>query len=520
VHPALTEPTAWISGRFDLQAAFFALLAAFIYLGHAPLPKKAWWIAVSTCLALLSKETSACLPFALLFLGIANESRKNGPQAPWTALARPLWRQACWLVPAFAASAALYALLRLAMDASFALPQAALQFTSPWGKLHFVLATLREYLLLGFWPFFEVFPYHSLSAAAAAWGSAGDWAGIAATSALLLALALGMAKKSPAAWLFLAGLCYLLPVLHWLVPVAIGEDFAADRFLTMPLAFWALGACALPWAKFFSLPWAQKAAGAMPNFPPRRITAFLAGCWLLGAAWATASLASVWRDQATLWRYAITRQPQEAGIWQQYVRSLLANNDLASLALAIAEGKRPAGLNTRGKILLGIAEKALMEPQALATMQKAIAENPDFRLHERPQAHALPKSLSFRELASDYAHFSECLFLFQHDPKAALAALDTAGWYAKRWGKDSQDIFIPARRIAYLYAMGDLAKAEAAHKAWQAQAWLPYERKAAQDKIEELLQKGCLAGGKFAYCTQLHKPAPAISSTGKIPAEE
>jgi protein O-mannosyl-transferase len=65
VHPLTCESVAWISGRTDLLAGFFSLLAFYFFLGRA----SARWVACLSCLlaALLSKESAlALLPIILL----------------------------------------------------------------------------------------------------------------------------------------------------------------------------------------------------------------------------------------------------------------------------------------------------------------------------------------------------------------------------------------------------------------------------------------------------------------------
>ena len=64
-HPLHTEAVAWISGRGDLLAALFSLLA--LHLALADRTRLRPWSYLAVFLALASKETAAILPFLILY---------------------------------------------------------------------------------------------------------------------------------------------------------------------------------------------------------------------------------------------------------------------------------------------------------------------------------------------------------------------------------------------------------------------------------------------------------------------
>jgi hypothetical protein len=97
-HGANPEAVVWIAGRFDLLAAFFALLAmvAFIKLWEESSLGWGFIAFVSMGLALLSKESAYALPLAMLvYAGLRTAGRRPAPQllrlAPFFLLAAVLF---------------------------------------------------------------------------------------------------------------------------------------------------------------------------------------------------------------------------------------------------------------------------------------------------------------------------------------------------------------------------------------------------------------------------------------------
>ncbi|HEX4781887.1 MAG TPA: hypothetical protein VH301_14085 [Usitatibacter sp.] len=94
------EVVAWISGRFDSMATFFTLAACAAFVSSRRRLDVAWWIALACGeAALLSKESAAVMPFAILLLAAATPPADETPDlagrarsaivraSPWLALA-------------------------------------------------------------------------------------------------------------------------------------------------------------------------------------------------------------------------------------------------------------------------------------------------------------------------------------------------------------------------------------------------------------------------------------------------
>jgi len=94
------EVVAWISGRFDAMATFFTLAACVAFVSSRRALDAAWWIALASGeAALLSKESAAIMPFAILLLAFVTPATDAPASlaartraafvraAPWIALA-------------------------------------------------------------------------------------------------------------------------------------------------------------------------------------------------------------------------------------------------------------------------------------------------------------------------------------------------------------------------------------------------------------------------------------------------
>jgi hypothetical protein len=75
VHPLVVEPVSWVTGRKDLLATFFSLLALSFAVGE-PRARRWWAAGTSAVAAMLSKPTAATLP-AMLWAGMRPRIRRK-----------------------------------------------------------------------------------------------------------------------------------------------------------------------------------------------------------------------------------------------------------------------------------------------------------------------------------------------------------------------------------------------------------------------------------------------------------
>jgi hypothetical protein len=234
LHPSHTEAVTWVSGRSDLLAAFFCLLSLSAYVSHAR-EGRAGALALSLAsfaLALLSKESAACLP--LVLFAVAAHLGGGGSRA-----GRLKW--GLWKAAPFAALLGVYVAARaFALGGLVGGYGAArhLDFTHSIVAsqlLRFSLRAVLPSVLLRGLPFLES---RALSPVLIALGAAVVLVAAAllrrgATRAALSAFARRHAFPRLMVLLFA---CALLPVINLRINVF---DTQGERFLYLPSAFYA-----------------------------------------------------------------------------------------------------------------------------------------------------------------------------------------------------------------------------------------------------------------------------------------
>jgi hypothetical protein len=296
LHPMLVESVAWVSGRFDLLATLFTLLAMYVDLSVRRQFVRIIALGVLFAAALGSKEVSVALPAALLLQRLIVEGNESNSLRD--SLQRVLlknWSSVAVLLTIFI----VYLILRyISFQQLFHVNHHLLGMTNSLeDRVFLVFGTLAFYVKAIFYPFSSVGPLHPLDA-----GGIKGWPGIAnviAGLACLFALGLGTVRRSPVALLLVGGFAALLPVLN-LIPLTIADNIGHDRFLTLPLAFCAMALT-------------QIRVPTLTSVSPR-VSAPLAFLvlvvWTASAVLITRTAVPQWRNDFTLWSWAYRAYPE------------------------------------------------------------------------------------------------------------------------------------------------------------------------------------------------------------------
>lgn len=290
IHPLRVEPVAWITGRADLLCATFALLAVWAYLcaverpGH---PGPMVVPAVALAAALLSKGTALPLMAALLLLDVYPLRRLAGLDA------RALFREK---VPLLLVTLVGAVLIGWAVREGAVLNQGegyGLGARTAVAAYSFMIFPIRF-----LWPF-SLSPLHEMPRGISLLEPR---FGLAVIAAAAVTVALIVARRrwpaGLAAWAFSA-----LMLAPTSVALRLGIDLAPDRYSYLSgLGFAMLVGGAVPGA--------IRLAGRGHLARPIRWTASLAPLIVLGGLGLTSwSLAEVWRDSETLWRWSVELDP-------------------------------------------------------------------------------------------------------------------------------------------------------------------------------------------------------------------
>jgi hypothetical protein len=461
-HPVMVESTVWISGRFDVLATTFILGATRIYLSRRPGYGRVIGFGLLAFLAMLCKEIGVLLLPAILCLWLA----LRAAESPLAADDFPrCLRQNARILAAFLVALALYVTLRLMIE-----EESYVEYMNANGKTGFetailALEALKFYFHQALFPFASMSQMHPINLLVSP-GSASDIIGNLLTLAALAALALyALARRSAAAWLFIAGICYLFLVLH-ILPIPIGDNLGNERFLTTPLAFWAMAAALVRWEAVFAAAPLQKLAAAMNVFSPRQIALAALAAWFLMLVWTTHTTIPIWQNNLTLWTWSLQQTLDDRYIDDRYVRHSYLN---AMCQIGPETAKKAAKylMDMKGGflhddeylLLVGALLKAGDREALTHLVQIKKQTGPLFDLHQQPDALLKRAALSKRELhkmSSYHAMLAIATFLFHKNPAAALQSNETARWYIedKKNLKTKGMMAFDFMKTVYLYGLG------------------------------------------------------------------
>ncbi len=364
IHPLRAESVAWITERRDVLSGLFFLLALLAYLNAQERNRRRLWLAVSIglyLLAALSKSMVVSLPVVLLLLDVYPLGRLD--RRPWS------WRAAISLV----VEKIPYFVIALATGLMAIWAQRWNNYLTPLDRLplpdRIPLALYSSWFYLvktiaptGLSPLYELPAKVDIRQPwllAAVIGSLGLSAA---------AVALGRRHVGVAvAWA--AYLVMLAPVSNL---VHNGHQLANDRYSYLPC---------LPWAMLFGLGLAWVIADRGQHGLRRSISSLAVGAaviWIAALGILAVQQVQVWRDDDTLWRYAIDADPN-CSVCRVNLGVALGNQGFAALAAAEFEralALRPDRVRTRSNLGVALMHLGRLDA-ALVEFDAVLARHPD-----------------------------------------------------------------------------------------------------------------------------------------------
>jgi hypothetical protein len=361
LHPIHVESVAWASERKDVLCALFwnGTLAAYVRYAKRPSAFGFGLVLLGHVLALAAKPMAVTLPAVLLLVDAWPLSRLGETSFEWPRVRRALLEK----LPLAVLSA-------LAMSVTYATQQADgtmrdLQTIPLLDRIGNACLSYVGYVDNALWPssLSVFYPYREEL------GPAAGLAGVGLVAVTLATLRLvWRAPYLPVGWLWFLGT--LVPVIGF---VQVGQQAMANRYAYLPLVGFSL-----------ALAWSVDAVAQ--RFDARRLLACVAGVVTLAMALLTNHEVAHWRNGVTLFRHALTSDPENGTARANLgIAQLLAGETDAGVAeLASAFGIEAHGMGARGAVrdlLLGHAKSAARDERkywlAIALLRPALVLAPN-----------------------------------------------------------------------------------------------------------------------------------------------
>lgn len=308
LHPALVEAAAWISGQFDLLVTTFALSALIADRTIERATPRALAVALFFFLAALCKEAAVVIPLLLA----AAHWHATPPGQGLHALLNRHWRTYTLLIVAGLLYLALrwHSLGHLLQSNGLGLPWIV--------RIQMFGHAFLEYWHLALVPFYDLSPLHEVSPDYFLELSTAKVAKTAAGIVIFLLSAALLLTRKPAGFPTASFAVALLPVLH-LLPMLIGQNLYAERFLTLPLAVLFASSAVFIGGWLASDP-GHRTSRAL-------FTIILSLVWILGAFVTTKSQVPLWSSNHALWSWAHAKHPESTFAINQLLNELVHGGD-------------------------------------------------------------------------------------------------------------------------------------------------------------------------------------------------
>lgn len=324
VHPLVTEPVNWISGRTDLLAGFFVLASAVVYWENT-----AQTLLRDVCAALLflcglwSKEVAIGLLPVVVFA--AMQGQGFALRRHWRTIAlRCLPFVGCGLVYAYMRTGGQFTADLGVMAAAHGRDEAALYSLA--SKMLSLVKTIGFYAQKMLWPFPLNFAIADINRPVAL------TTGLLVIGGYVAALALWIRRSIMPGLVWMA--CFLAPAL--LVAVnRVAWTPLAERYLYLPL----MGFCMVLLL-------------VLPRLRLEKFGYAVTGFLLLGCGAATVHRNIVWQKNITLWQDVVEKSPNFGPGHNDYALALMHDGRQEEARWHLARAEALVGESGKSRVLL------------------------------------------------------------------------------------------------------------------------------------------------------------------------
>lgn len=451
LNPALHEAVSWVSGRFDLMATTFALIACVGSVCWRSRPVlRSFTVSLAFLLGLLSKEVAIVTPLLVMLVLAASSRQEDADQTSlgqfWIHIIRANQALVFGLILAFL----LYLILRLLnMPTLVHVNQILLQLNG-FERVALIGRTQSFYAVMALFPFRTMSPQHPYEITSLGWGDIGAFV---SGAALVSCLMIWSWRRNRFAMFVLAAILCLVPVMN-IIPLTIGSNIGHERFLTLPMAMLSVG-----WVPVIF--WVEKRISW-------KISSLV--CILLLFVFVANLRVTVplWRNELSLWSWAYSQHPESPFVQHSLATAALKWNDV-KLARDVINKGRDAGLSEAMLFMeADLLVKERRYAEAIELSDRVLTSRPRVYIQYRSREDA-PEDVLNRAAMDDWylpyafvtlarAHIA--LRQFVQAERAADAAL----FYAPN---------LPPAKLVYSYALLGQGKVKSGMAAYQV-AWESY----------------------------------------------
>lgn len=446
IHPIQVETTAWVSGRFDLMATLFGLLACIVFVHQQQKAKSSLLfnmvIASLVFLALMSKELGLVIPVILFSLYMATSS------GSFSQSFKAFFKQHYALVILIGISFAIYYVLRVqAMHGAYHYP-ITWEYYQTFVIGHQVpLYALKQYLIQAFLPFFHLGPVQPTYVFIQP--TLMNILSIVLVALALIGLIVYAIKKSFFAWLMLAYLVSISLVIY-LVPLSIADNLLQERFMTFGISFFLI-------AVVFAVD------GLKQQLIKKTLTALI-GVWIIAALMTTKSILPFWKNEIALWEWMHKTHPEVHVVTNLYYSSLLKYNYPQALIQSVNKDfiEKNKNLHTSHQILYAKALLMTKDPESLNYLRGVHFVLPKFHTlaanASADELHHLSTryGLMGQQVASLYDSLSIATLWYENNPQLALEY----NYAAERYLPESEKLPVLYNRLALFKILNQHVEAQ------------------------------------------------------------
>lgn len=434
LHPIQVETTAWVSGRFDLMATLFGLLACIVFVYQQQKIKPSMGLNITIAglffLALMSKELGLVIPVILfsVYMAISSGSFSQSFQA--------FFKRYYALVILIIISFAIYYVLRVqAMHGAYHYPITWEYYQTVVIGHQMPLYALKQYFIQAFLPFSTLGPVQPTQLFIEP--SLSNTFSIILVALALVGLIVYAIKKSFFAWLMMAYLVSISLVV-FLIPLSSANNIIQERFMTFGISFFVI-------AVVFAID------GLKQPFIKKAVT-FLMGLWIIAALMTTKSILPFWKNEMGLWGWMHKTYPEVHMVTNLYYSSLLKYNYPQILIESVNKDfiEKDKNLHIADQILYAKALLMKQNPESLNYLKGVHFVIPQFHTlalkATSDELHRMSVSygLMGQQVASLYDSLSVATLWYENNPQLALKY----NYVAERYLPESEQLPVLYNRLA------------------------------------------------------------------------